>query len=322
MFGRARNTVRAARADAEAEAALYQDLLLTLQADVAVRYFTAASLQSELEIVHRTVETRRESVELVKERFDAGTVTELDLAQAESLLATAEAETHALQRAQNSNLYALALLVGETPATFRFEPKALQAKAPSVAPGLAANLLSRRPDVRRAEQTLAAASSRVASSRAAFFPSLSLNAVLGQTSTEWGRLFDEQNAFELISGTAALPIFQGGRNRSNVQQAQATYQAAWHQLKQTALEAISEVEDQLQTIRLIRAEREALTRSFDALERARQVAQVQYENGVLDFFAVLDAERSALQTEQDLAQLRGEELISTVTLIRALGGSW
>lgn len=322
LFGRVRYSARAAVADAEAQAELYQDLLLTLQADVATLYFEVALLETELEIVQRSVETRRESADLVGRRFEAGTVTELDVAQAEALLASAEAEAHALRRAQNSRLYALAVLVGETPATFDFQPQPLQAAVPVVTPGIPAGLLARRPDVREAEQSLSAASSRIAVSKASFFPRLSLNAALGQASTDWDSLFDDDNAFSLIGGAAGLPLFQGGRLRADLQRAKANYQAAWHRFKQTALEAIAEVEDQLQSLLLLSAEREALARSFNAYERARQVSLAQYESGVLDFFALLDAERSALQAEQQLAQLRGQELISTVNLIRALGGTW
>ena len=322
LFGRVRKSIRAAAAEAEAQEALYQDVMFTLQADIALHYFQINSLQSEIELVDQSRATRLESFTLVQKRFDTGTVSELDVAQAETLLATAEARHFELQRLQNSLVYSLATLVGETPTTFRFKPTPLNAAPPSVPVGIPSELLTRRPDIRQTERSLAAASERIGIAHASFFPRISISGTLGYSAFKWNKLFRPASEFNGLVSEASVPVFQGGRLRANAKRAKADFEQILEQYRQIAIEAITEVDDLLQSTRLLQAQNDALGRAVIASQRAREISTVQYERGVLDFITALDAERTALDVKQRQTQIQRAQFTNSINLIRALGGSW
>lgn len=322
LFGRVRRSVEAAKASFEAEEALYHDLMFTLQADVALHYFQINSLQAEIELLERSRETRAESLELIQQRFDAGMVSELAVAQTAALLATAEARLFDVVRIQNSFLYSLAALLGETPATFSYEPQALEKDPPNVPTGLAGELLERRPDIRQAERLLAEANALVGVAQADFFPRITLSGDIGFAAREWDDLFKTVSEFSSGGGGVSIPVFQGGRLRANKAQARATYEQRALLYRQSVIAAVTEVEDLLQSVRLLEGQSEAVARSAEASNQARRISMLQYEQGILDFISALDAERSALNAEQQLEQVKRDQFIDTINLIRALGGAW
>jgi len=322
LFGRVRRSVEAAKASYEAEEALYHDLMFILQADVALHYFQINSLQAEIELLERSRETRAESLDLIKQRFDNGMVSELAVAQTESLLATAESRLYAAMRVQNSLLYSLAALIGETPATFSYEPEALAIEPPNVPTGLAGELLERRPDIRIAERLLAEANALVGVAQADFFPRITLSGDLGFAAREWDDLFKNVSEFSRGGGGVSIPVFQGGRLRANKAQARAIYEQRALLYRQAVISAVTEVEDLLQSVRLLEAQSEAIARSVEASNQARRISTLQYEQGILDFISALDAERSALDAEQQFEQVKRDRFIDTINLIRALGGAW
>ncbi len=322
LFGRVRRSVEAAKASYEAEEALYHDLMFTLQADVALHYFQINSLQPEIELLERSRDTRAESLELIRQRFNAGTVSELAVAQTVSLLATAEARLYAVMRIQNSLLYSLAALLGETPATFQYEPAALESQPPVVPTGLAGELLERRPDIRLAERLLAESNALVGVAQADFFPRIVLSGDIGFAARDWDDLFKTVSEFSSGGGGVSIPVFQGGRLRANKARALAIREERSLQYRQSVISAVTEVEDLLQSVRLRGAQSEAIARSVDASSQARRISMLQYEQGILDFISALDAERSALDAEQQFEQVRRDQFIDTIDLIRALGGAW
>lgn len=322
LFGRIRRTIQAAEANAEAEEALYTDLLFTLQADVASLFFQIQLYQAEIELLQRSQETRRESLDLVQQRFETGTVSELDVAQTTSLLANAQSRLYAAMRIQNSLIYALAALVGETPATFDFSPSALSVEPPQVPAGLPGELLIRRPDLRAAERSLAAANAFIGVAKAAYFPSITLGGTAGFASRKWDDLFDSGSDLSSIRPGISLPIFQGGRLRANEEQAIALYEQQLEIYKQQVISAITEAEDLLQSVRLLDDQRNAIVRAVAASALARRISMLQYQRGLSDFITALDAERTALDAEQQFVQVKRAQYISTINLIRALGGGW
>lgn len=322
LFGRVRRSVEAARANYEAEEALYNDLIFILQADVALHYFQINSLQTEIELLERSQETRAESLKLIEQRRRAGTVSELAVAQTVSLLATAEARLYAAQRIQNSLLYSLAALLGETPATFAYEPEALESSPPPIPGGLPGELLTRRPDIRRSERSLAEANALVGVAKADYFPRITLSGTLGFAARDWDDMFESISQLESAGGGVSIPVFQGSRLRANEAQARALYEERSLLYRQTVIAAVTEVEDLLQSVRLLEAQSEAIARSVEASSNARRISMLQYEQGVSDFITALDAERTALDAEQQFEQVKRNQYIDTINLIRALGGGW
>ena len=322
LFGRIRRSIQAASADAEAQEALYRDLLFTLQADVARHYFEIHSLQAEIDLLERSKQTRQESLDLIQRRFRAGTVSELDVAQTTTLLANAESRLFAAIRIQNSLVYSLAALLGETPSSFSLKPFPLTDLPPSVPEGLPADLLERRPDIRRAERQLAADSERIGVAKASFFPSLTLSGTAGFASRDWDELFNSSAAFDSINPGISIPIFEGGRLRANEALALANYNESLERYQQGVIEAVTEVEDFLQSIQLLESQRQAIERSVTASNQAREISMLQYQRGVSDFITALDAERTALDAEQQFVQVKRAQYIATINLIRALGGVW
>jgi multidrug efflux system outer membrane protein len=212
--------------------------LLSLHGDVAQNYFLLRALDAEHSAVQRTVELWREEVRLVRSRFEGGIGNELDIARAETELATTEAEAASLARLRAELENALAILVGENPSTFTLQPLPIEVAAtwapepPSIPAGLPSGLLERRPDVAEAERRLASANARIGVAKAAFFPALRLTGSGGFVSAEVDSLFNWESRVWSLGPSLSLPIFAGGRNRANHRRARAEYQEAVAEYRQ------------------------------------------------------------------------------------------
>ncbi len=322
LFGRIRRSINATEASIEAQEALYQDLMFNIQADIAQLYFRINLLEAEVQVLEKSLETRSQSLALVRERFSAGTVSELAVVRTESLLANAQSRLLSVRRVQNSLIYSLALLLGETPSSFNFEPHAYDGSPPKIPSSIPSDLLQRRPDIRFAERALAEANERVGVAKASFFPSITLRGTIGQASRDWDELFDSNAQLESIRPGISIPIFQGGNLRANKEQAIALYERRYILYKQSVISAVTEVEDLLQSVRLIESQEEAILRVVESSRRAREISLFQFERGISDFINALDAERSALDAEQQYVQVKRAYFEDTIDLIRALGGAW
>jgi hydrophobe/amphiphile efflux-1 (HAE1) family protein/NodT family efflux transporter outer membrane factor (OMF) lipoprotein len=324
LWGRVRRGFEAARADATASLAAFHNVLLTLQADIAQNYFALRALDSEIAVVEATVGLRREQVALVRSRFEGGIGNELDVARAETELASTEAEAAVLARRRAELENAIAILVGANPASFtvarateRWSPE-----APAVPIGLPSELLERRPDVAEAERQLAASNARIGVAKAAFFPVLRLTASGGFLSGEVENLFNWDSHVWSIGPSLSLPIFAGGRNRANLERSRASYDESVAAYRQRILVAFGEVENSLAGVRYLATQNEAQNRALANARRAAELATERYRAGIVSYLEVVDANRAALQTERGTAQLTGQRLATTVQLIKALGGGW
>tara|TARA_R110002072_G_scaffold167853_1_gene321400 strand:+ start:4307 stop:5716 length:1410 start_codon:yes stop_codon:yes gene_type:complete len=322
LFGRIQHSIEAAQADMDIAEADFDALLLLLETEAASTYLSMRTIDLELSVVARSVETFRESAALIRRRFDLGAVSELDVARADSLLASREADQFALQRARTTAQYALAVLVGETATGFQVESAPLAGQPPSVPPGLPSELLLARPDLRRSERRLAAENARVGVATAAFYPSLSLTGSAGWQATDASDLFDTDAKTWAIRPQLYMPLFQGGRNQANLDRSRARYEEVVEDYQNSVLIALSEVESALATQRFLGSQSAAQQRAVVAALRARDVSMTQYEVGTADFLDVLDAERTALDAQRSEARLRGEAFLNTVQLLRSLGGRW
>jgi multidrug efflux system outer membrane protein len=324
LWGRVRRSVEASTAQYEASKAEMQNILLTLQAEVSRNYFTLRSLDAQVDLLRRTVELRRKNLQLVTSLFDNGQVGRLDVARAETELANAQAETSALNRRRVSTEHALAVLVGEPVANFSLPlpPPNLEARPPQVAAGIPSTLLERRPDIAAAERRMMAANASIGVAKAAFFPAVSLTGSAGYASNELSSLFEWDNRTWSLGPFISLPIFDAGRNRAQLAQAEAAWQESVALYRQQVLIAFREVEDALSDIRILSEQAEAQQRALDAARQAADLSRKRYRAGMVSYIEVVVSERTALATELLANQVLELRFQASVSLIKALGGGW
>lgn len=326
LFGRVASSVAAARADEARQQALAQQMLLVVQADVAQAYFKLRQLEGELRLLRETVALRSDAVALLEHKLAVGAAAPFVLDQARTELFSARAGQLALEQQHALAFHALAILLGQAPASFKLELQPLQAIDVRLAAGLPSALLERRPDIAAAERAMAAENERIGVARAAFFPSLSLTGSLGYESAELGNLARwSQRTFLLgpLVGTAfSMPLFDGGRRRADVERVRGAYEERVAEYRKTVLQAFREVEDALASMRTLDARIVQQRGAEQASSRVAGAARARFDEGDVDYLAVVDAERTLLRSRQSLIQSEGARARATVDLVRALGGGW
>jgi multidrug efflux system outer membrane protein len=324
LFQRVSNSVNAATFDAAATEAAYRSVLLALQADVAQTYFQLRTLDAEVALLDRTLGLRQENMQLTEKRYKSGDISEFDTARARTEYNTTLAEARGLKGNRAQAEHALALLLGQAPAAFSAPPTPLTSAAavPLVPAGLPSALLERRPDVSAAQAQMMAANARVGLARSAIFPALMLTSNGGYASYELSDLFKWDARTWLASAVLSLPIFDGGRNRAAITQAEAQLEESVANYRQSVLVAFGDVEDKLSTLSAVRGQTEALDEAVVSARRSAELADKRYRAGEDSYLTLIDTQRSLLTIERQAVQLRGAWATSTVGLIRALGGSW
>lgn len=323
IWGRLRRATEAARANLLNAEENRKAVVSTLVAEVAADYFQLLQLDYELEISQRTLETRRESLRLVRERQSGGVSTLLDLRQAEELVRSAAETVPALRQQIEQTENQISLLLGRNPATVIRGRRFLEQELPPEVPaGLPSALLERRPDIRAAEQALVAANANIGVAKAAYFPQISLTGIIGGQSSRLANLFSGPNGAWTFVPQVTQPIFAGGRLKSGVRLAEGERnqaQVAYERSIQTAFREVSDALIAHQRTRESRVEQEGLV---SALEDRKRLAYVLYRGGVDTQLNALDADRDLFQAELTLTQIRYAELVSVVQLYKALGGGW
>ena len=282
LFGRVSSTADAATADAQQSEALYRSVLLALQADVATTYFLVREQDAEAQLYRQTVQLRTETLQLIQRRYDAGDISELDLARAKSELAQAQSEALGIDRRRAAAEHALAVLLGRAPSDFAMPPQPLQKVAVSVPAGLPSALLERRPDIAAAERAMAAAMP-VGAAKSAFFPRLDITGAFGYESSELGNLFQwSSRTFllgPLVGAALSMPIFDGGRRQAGLDCARAVYEEDVALYRQTVLNAFREVEDNLANLRILADQTRAQDAAVESAARAAKLSHTQYRRG-------------------------------------------
>ncbi|WP_246793635.1 efflux transporter outer membrane subunit [Burkholderia perseverans] len=326
LFGSVSRNVEASRADAAQSEALFQSVRLALQADVAQNYFELRQLDSDQDLYRRTVALREESLKLTQRRFSEGDIDDLDVSRAKNELASAQADAVGVARRRAASEHALAILLGKAPADFGFKEAPIVPVTLKIPPGLPSALLERRPDVAAAERAMAAANARIGLAKSAYFPKLNISGAFGYEASTLGDLFMWSSRTFLLgpfAGTAlTLPLFDGGRRSAGVQQARASYEEQVANYRQQVLVAFREVEDNLSDLRLLDDQIRAQGDAVSASQRAAKLSRTQYQEGQIAYLDVIDSERTVLQSQLQANQLTGAQAVSTVNLIRALGGGW
>lgn len=323
LWGRVRRVNESARAQAEASVADYQNVLLGVQADVARSYFSLRSLEAEHALLVRTLDSRKQSLQIVKRRFELGASGDFEVSLAETELATAENDLLENEQERTALRLSLAVLCGVQPELFQIDVDAsLLPDAPAIPLALPSELLERRPDVAAAERRLAATNALVGVARAAFFPSIGLTGSAGYASDDLNSLLRWDSRAWSFGPSLSLPIFQGGRLQAGHERAQAVYAEALADYRQSVLVAFRDVEIGLSDLRRLAERRAVLDRAVASSRRAADLVGVRYRSGQIGYLDVTAAERTAIANERLAVRAREEQLVASVLLIKALGGGW
>ena len=325
VFGRVRRAVEAATADFETVVEDYRSVMISLHADVALAYIEVRLAQRRLGIAQANVVVQNDALTFATNRHDAGLVSGLDLAQAESNIATTEASIPSLEADLDSSIHRLAVLLGSAIAPVRSE--LLEVHPIPLAPqeltvGLPADLLRNRPDLRAAERALAAETALVGVEMADLYPTFDVSAALGFESLELHDLLDRRARKWSAGASVFWDVFNFGGVQAEVEAQQARVRQALASYEQTLLLSVEEVENALAALRRERTRAEALKRAVVAFRRSVQLSQELYREGQTTFQNVLDAQRSLLDSEDQLAVSEAAIAQDMVGLFFALGGSW
>jgi len=325
LFGATRRRVEAAQAGVDAAVEDRRAVLVTLLGDVAKNYIDLRGLQRRLAVAQANLRAQQETARLTKIRFDAGLANDLDAAQAEGLAQQTAAQIPALESALKQTAYRLDLLLGRQPGALATE-LTLDAPIPALPPtahvGLPAELLRRRPDVRRAERQLAAVTAEVGAATADLYPKFSLTGAFGLQSISASDWFTGRSRFWSIGPTISWPIFDAGRIRANIEVRNAQQEQALRNYEKSVLTALGDVESDLVNYAKEQSRYHSLLEATAANRRAFELANELYRQGLVAFLNVLDAERTRYVTENDLAQSEANMASNLVVLYKALGGGW
>jgi multidrug efflux system outer membrane protein len=324
LFGRVGAAVSASQADAQASEATYKSVLLALQADVAQTYFRLRETDAELATLNQTVDLRAQSVKVNQSRYDNGDIGEFDLARSKTELSTAKAEAIGVQRQRVQNEHALAVLLGKPAAMFSaaVSPLVDTALLPKIPAGLPSKLLERRPDVTAAQRAMIASNARIGVAKSAMFPALTLTGGGGGESSGLSDLFKWSSRSWVLGALMSMPLIDGGRNKANIARSEAVLEESVASYRQNVLVAFAEVEDNLAGLRILAGQTEQIDAAVVSARRSADLAQKLYQAGRSSYLDLLDAQRNLATVERNAVQLRGNQAVTTVALIRSLGGGW
>jgi NodT family efflux transporter outer membrane factor (OMF) lipoprotein len=325
VFGGVRRDVEAAIAQVQAAEETERDVRITLLAEVARNYAELRGAQRRLDLVDQTLEAQQETVEIAGARFDAGLGSELDVARARALLEAIGSERPELERIAWQAIYRIGVLVGRQPQSFAGileAPGPMPPVPPEVPVSLPSELLLRRPDLRRAERDVAAATARIGVARADLFPRFSIRGDFGRLSDDAGELGSGSSQFWAIVPGVRWPILSGGRIRANIRAQTARQEQTLLAYERAVLGALEEVENALSAHTRERRRQESLGASVVANRRAVELATERYVSGLESFLSVLDARRSLYAAEDRLASSETAVVTSLIAVYKALGGGW
>jgi NodT family efflux transporter outer membrane factor (OMF) lipoprotein len=325
LWGKNRRTVESAAATAEAAGESQRAVLLSSLAEVARDYIQLRGTQEQLRIANENVKTAQQSLGLTRERAAGGVTTDLDVANASAQLRTTLSVIPNLQQQEAQEINALSLLLGKPPNALRQE-LAVAEPVPPVPPvvpvGLPSELARRRPDIREAEAKLHAATAEIGVAQAAFYPDLTLTGSFGLQSLQLQHAFDLASKQYSVGPNLMIPLFEGGQLHSTLELRKAEQKEAAINYQKTVLQAWHDVDNALTAYQAEQARRDQLIQAVTENRKALTLAQSRYEEGVADFLTVLDAERSLLTAQQQLADSTTTVSSNLVALYKALGGGW
>jgi NodT family efflux transporter outer membrane factor (OMF) lipoprotein len=322
LWGRIRRGVTAAREEAQATAADLETARLSLQAELAFDYFELRSADAQQRLLNDTVKAFDEALRFTTRRFEGGAAPKSDVAQARTQLETTQVQATdiAVQRAQFE--HAIAILIGNPPAEFSLPLAPLDLHPPDIPAGLPSGLLERRPDIAAAERRVAEANEQIGIAKAAYFPTVTLNALLGFESSSVRNLIGWQSFLWAVGSSLAQTIFDGGRRRATSEAALANYDATVAGYRQVTLDAFQQVEDNLAALRILEQEAEQQERAVVSARESLQLFTNRYKGGVDTYLQVITAQTATLGNERNQVDILRRRMGASVLLVKALGGGW
>jgi NodT family efflux transporter outer membrane factor (OMF) lipoprotein len=322
LWGSVRRNVTVAASNVQASAAQLENIRLLYQSELAQDYFNLHGIDSEYDLLDRTVKSYQEFLTLTRNRFAGGVASDLDVAQAESQLESTQSDLIDLGVARAQLEHAIAVLTGKAPSELSIASAVLNNIPPPVPVGVPSALLERRPDIAQNERQMAAANEQIGIAKAAFYPSLSLSGVAAFSSSGFTTWLSWPSRVFSVGPTLSEVVFDAGRRRAALNQSLDAYDATVAAYRQTVLTAFQQVEDNLAALRILSDETVPVQQAVSSSERALAVSTAQYKAGTTSYLTVITAQATALNAQRTAVELLTRRMVATVALIQALGGGW
>jgi NodT family efflux transporter outer membrane factor (OMF) lipoprotein len=322
LWGSIRRNVRASAETAQATEAQLENAKLSYQADLAQDYFQLHGIDGDIALLQSTVDSYTGYLKLTQARHDAGIASGADVAQAQTQLDSAKEQLIDFGVARTQYEHAVAILVGKAPAELSIEQQPLQGQPPQVPVAFPSTLLERRPDIAISERQMASLNEQVGIAEAAYYPSLTLSAGAGLASSSFVNLFTWAGRFWSAGAGLSETLFDAGKRRGQVNIAEAYFDVAMANYRQTVLTAFQQVEDNLSALRVLEQETGATNETVQAAQTALDITTAQYKAGTATYLQV-ETQQTALFAEQKaIVDLLTRRMVASVLLVEALGGGW
>ena len=322
LWGRLGGTVSGARASAQASQADLASARLSAVGSLVAAYFQLREADAEIALLQEIDQAYQRSLQITRNRYEAGVAPASDVQQARTQLANAQADLATVRQNRARYEHAIAVLTGVPPGSFSLPPATWVARVPQVPAAVPSELLQRRPDIASAERAVAAANAQIGVQRAAYYPSLSLSASLGRSGSSVADLFSASGALWSLGLSAAQTVFDGGAIAARVDEARAARDARAASYRQTVLTAFQGVEDQLTTIRALQTQEPLRQEAVTAARLTETQLQNRYRAGQASYTDVVTAQIAALTARRTLLQLQVSRQLAAAALVQALGGGW
>jgi len=322
IWGQIGRNVESNEASAQASNADLRAALLSAQATLVQTYFQLRANDAERQLLDQTVVAYERSLQITKNRYEAGVAGRVDVVQAETQLKLTQAQAIDLGVQRTQLEHAIAVLVGKTPTDFQIKVTNALPVLPPVPAALPAELLERRPDIAGAERRMAAANAQIGVAQAAFFPALTFNSTGGYQNSSLSQLVTLPNRFWSIGPSLALTLFDAGARSAQKESAIAGYDKSVATYRQTVLSAFQEVEDNLAALRQLADEADVQQAASNSAAEALMLTENQYKAGTVSFLNVVTAQATALGAQSSSINIAGRRLLANAVLIKALGGNW
>ena len=322
LFGRVRSTVSSAQASAQQAGADFENARMVLVAELAADYFNLRELDAEIAVLDESLALQRKAYDFIQARHELGAATGLDLAQQQSQLDASRTQLELLNQQRAQYEHAIATLTGTPAPSFKLAPASMALTPPALPVGLPAEVLQRRPDIAAAERAVAAANANIGVARAAYFPTINLQANGGWDSNQMSKLLDAPSLLWSLGAALTQTLFDAGKTDANVAIAKAGYTGAVANYRQSVLTAMQEVEDGMTSLTTLQRAHQSAEASATASRRVLELANDRYSGGVETYFDVITAQQTLLANQRIAVQLRGKQMVNSVYLIKALGGAW
>jgi len=322
LWGKLQRQVESDQASLEASQADLAAAQLSLAAELTQNYLQLRVLDEQKRLLTRSVEAYRRSLKLTENQYQAGIVPKSDVSQALAQLKSTEAQAIDLKYRRAQLEHAIAVLVGVAPANFVIAEVKQLPSVPKTPAALPSALLERRPDIASAQRRTIAANASIGVEQAAWYPDLTLSASGGWRSDSFRTWVDAPNRLWSLGSAFAMPLFDGGRIRSRVKQAEAAYEQTVADYRQSVLQAFREVEDALVALAVLEREYDVQQQALAAAQESLRLIDNQYRAGTVDYNSVINVQTSALSSERSLLELKSSQLSASTALLKALGGGW